>query len=447
MGKGSKPARSQGRPYAKLGAVCLLIGTLCLLLEAGSWVDLAILTKSLSPHAAVRARRDMVAVSAEATPDKPNALESWEEVPNPFFGAGYPVYDETNHRTDGQQESLSQYGFKDDAGLVYKERVPERFVINVTGGSVARVFMDMGGGDVLKAELLKLPFFRGKEIVFSSTAFYGHKQPQQFFAAAYMMVMGAKFDMIINIDGFNELTMGKIFNHGVSPYYPFKWHERMSMKFPDAKIHAMRGVVYTLEQRRKSLAVFFRKPFLDRTMAGSLLWYTLDHRLEGELSRAQYELSVNAPVDDISDLLDTGPMPSYADDNAYLQDMVHVWHDAVLSYARFAQGNDMRFITVLQPNQYFGRHTITSEERQNAWNEDTDTTRLVRSGYPLLQKSGKELRAQGVNFYDATGIFDAVKDSVYTDDCCHFNREAPNALFAKKIAGYVADAMKKESVR
>jgi hypothetical protein len=64
---------------------------------------------------------------------------------------------------------------------------------------------------------------------------------------------------------------------------------------------------------------------------------------------------------------------------------------------------------------------------------------LVKKGYPVLEKVVAVLRQNGVKAFSAVGIFDKVKEAVYIDQCCHFNRLG-NELFAD----YMADCLLKE---
>jgi lysophospholipase L1-like esterase len=46
----------------------------------------------------------------------------------------------------------------------------------------------------------------------------------------------------------------------------------------------------------------------------------------------------------------------------------------------------------------------------------------------------------GVNFFDATMVFSQVEETVYCDDCCHFNPRG-NQI----VADYIMQAIKRHS--
>ena len=83
---------------------------------------------------------------------------------------------------------------------------------------------------------------------------------------------------------------------------------------------------------------------------------------------------------------------------------------------------------VVQPNQYYSGKTFTAEERRIALS-DTSPYRIgVESGYPLLADKTVTLDADGYNVADATGLFDNVTETVYADNCCHYNVPGNTAI-------------------
>ena len=77
---------------------------------------------------------------------------------------------------------------------------------------------------------------------------------------------------------------------------------------------------------------------------------------------------------------------------------------------------------VLQPNQYFGARVFSDAEAAVAHNDDSPYSSFVLDHYPTLQRLGAGLRDDGIDFTDATALFDAVEESIYVDNCCHYNQ-------------------------
>jgi hypothetical protein len=101
---------------------------------------------------------------------------------------------------------ISEYGYTDDK-LPFQTRGPGRVVVGIVGGSVACSFA-INGTKKLEAELAKDSRFAGKQFVFVNMALGAYKQPQQLMTVAYLLSLGAQFDVILNIDGFNEVALG-----------------------------------------------------------------------------------------------------------------------------------------------------------------------------------------------------------------------------------------------
>jgi hypothetical protein len=64
---------------------------------------------------------------------------------------------------------------------------------------------------------------------------------------------------------------------------------------------------------------------------------------------------------------------------------------------------------------------------------------LIAAGYPLLQRAGRELRAEGVRFVDLTGAFAGHAEPLYIDACCHVS-PGGNAI----VADLVFDAIRRD---
>jgi len=94
----------------------------------------------------------------------------------------------------------------------------------VTGGSFA-LGLYLQSGDLLKQLLEELPMYQGKHILVTSVALGGYKQPQQLLALQYLMALGAQIDLVINIDGYNEVVLPKVESipFGITPSYPRSW--------------------------------------------------------------------------------------------------------------------------------------------------------------------------------------------------------------------------------
>ena len=54
--------------------------------------------------------------------------------------------------------------------------------------------------------------------------------------------------------------------------------------------------------------------------------------------------------------------------------------------------------------------------------------------YPMLVREGKSLAVDGVDFTDLTQLFSKEKATVYSDKCCHFNKQGYDAIMNRIVA-------------
>ena len=107
----------------------------------------------------------------------------------------------------------------------------DKLIVGVTGGSVA-FFLSMKGRDALVKELQKHSKFAKKKIEIVRIALGGFKQPQQLMTLNYLLSIGSEFDIVINIDGFNEAALPLSDNvpRNIFPFYPRNWFEQIGYK-------------------------------------------------------------------------------------------------------------------------------------------------------------------------------------------------------------------------
>ena len=100
---------------------------------------------------------------------------------------------------------------------------PEKFVIGVFGESVAFNFWNWStqSGAVAKHLKERVPALAEKEIVILNFAKEGYRTPQNVNALSYFLLSGQKFDLVVNIGGYNEVTgVWSNLQQGVNPAFP-----------------------------------------------------------------------------------------------------------------------------------------------------------------------------------------------------------------------------------
>jgi hypothetical protein len=172
--------------------------------------------------------------------------------------------------TDPSRRSgYSEYGFPGKNPLL-AQKTDDTIIIGILGGSFAEGFSE-SGRDTLIHELQQSLNFQGKNIIFHALTTEGYKQPQQLVTLAYFLALGAHFDIIVNIDGFNEIVIAEqnISKH-VFPFFPENWLGKIgNLNNPEMLI--MIGEIAFLTAKRKAWAdIFAATPSSTSGRAGGL---------------------------------------------------------------------------------------------------------------------------------------------------------------------------------
>ena len=128
---------------------------------------------------------------------------------------------------------------------------------------------------------------RSKEIIIVNAAIKGSKQPQQLMALNYLLVLGAEFDAVINLDGFNELALGMTDNArtGTALVFPRKWPLRVSSLDPEYRFQV--GKIAYLGERRLGWSRLLESTFARHSPTAILLWRLSDKSLQRQITEAQ----------------------------------------------------------------------------------------------------------------------------------------------------------------
>lgn len=412
-----QPCRRRIRIIFGLLLATILYGLAELFSFAGYWV----LEHKVFTFKKVHSMRH--SVKAERGRSIASKVLSGREVLHPYLGfiLDRPGKNETY--------TVNDFGFRDDAAPFHK-RGPDKVIIGLFGGSVAGQISRYGRVR-LEEELKKSPMFANKEVIFVSTCTAGFKQPQQLMALNYLLLLGAEFDIVVNVDGFNEVALHEPENakKGVATFYPRNWYLR-TQALPDHKsLRMMREAEHQTSQR-KSWARFFGRAPLRYSITANFLWRMIDRHLERGLANSLASLQAYEPVKKSPSLL--GPPQTFGSQSELYETLAEHWMRGSLLMSQLCQAHGARYFHFLQPNQYFpGSKTLTSEERKEAYSDTSGYRPGVEIGYPILMRKGEELARQGVAFHDLNMIFSQIAHQIYIDTCCHVNEEGAEILGAE----------------
>lgn len=317
-------------------------------------------------------------------------------------------------------DEVSDYGFPDlDVAPYVLNDSP--FVIGIFGGSFAAATARLAD-DVLINKLQTNPLFREKDVFVLGVAMGGYKQPQQLLSLAYLLFLGVQFDVVINLDGFNEIALPPIDNipKNVFPFYPRSWYQRAISS--DPKGLALLSKHEELTKKRSEWAAVFSHTILRWSVTANVFWRAYDNvlfkKIQNNRQSAQSFRSSGDPGYTV-----TGPRFDFTNENELYAALVEAWASASAQMHKITAANGGIYLHFLQPNQYVkNSKPMRKEEREVAFRHGHVYQKGVELGYPLLSEAGKKLIRQGILFKDLTNIFANRPEALYVDDCCHLGR-------------------------
>jgi hypothetical protein len=360
---------------------------------------------------------------------------------HPYFGPthrqGYPFDIPESLRENAASPArvpTNNFGFASTHNYPFIKTSPNQFVIGMFGGSVGAWFCQVGAHRLVE-DLKANAFFKTREIVPLCLSHEGYKQPQQLLLLSYFLAIGQSFDLVLNIDGFNEVTLSSFNNQrGLDISMPSAMHLEPLVNLvnqatltPD-KLQSLAAISQYKErinhlverlQRNRFAAVNFVLERLHRSATASY---------QAEVAR--FAALPSNPSE--ASLILATPSVTQRDESRALADAAKSWSEASVLMHTMLAARGVPYFHVLQPNQYFTHRSFSAEEAKVARSDASLFKSSAEKGYPLLVKESESLKSR-VNFLNATGIFDRESSAVYMDDCCHYTLRG-NQLLADAIA-------------
>jgi hypothetical protein len=205
---------------------------------------LAVLGAELVGNAIYFVRRGEMFYTRTQEAPNPGAYTTSQAVFHPYLAFIHRA------RRDGDWWTTNNMGFQvlsqlvkeDPACCDYPMRRREgEVLVGVFGGSVASGFaLYAQKFPEFSAALNSIPQWQGKRVRILNFAMPGFKQPQQLIALAYYRSLGQHFDLVLNIDGFNEVVNTyRNWKSGSEPSFPADtlwgtWGRQLEGQAPDA---------------------------------------------------------------------------------------------------------------------------------------------------------------------------------------------------------------------
>ncbi|MGH9347457.1 MAG: hypothetical protein ACRD26_09345 [Vicinamibacterales bacterium] len=356
---------------------------------------------------------------------------------HPYFGPthvpGHPF---------GDGAATNNFGFVSPHDYPFTKRSDDELIIGVFGGSVG-VWFCQQGADRLTESLKRHETLRSRDLVVLCFSHEGYKQPQQLQVLTYFLSIGQQFDLVLNIDGFNEVALSRLNDQrGLDISMP-------SVTHIDPLINLVDQSTLTPEKLASLSAISRDKERLNE-LAGRLAHsrfasehFVLEQYFEIVSKRHLAELFTFARLPSNparSSLVYVTPKTRARDEPALFDDIATNWTSASILMNALLASRGARYFHVLQPNQYYTDRRFGPGEAKVAQSDTSPFRESVEKGYPvLLARSGSGVwEKNGVRFLDATRILDDEPSPVYMDDCCHYT-----ALGNRLLADFIAERIKR----
>lgn len=336
------------------------------------------------------------------------------------------------------------------AELPIKKTSKDQFIIGIFGGSVAQQFCDYEFQHrVVTKRLQSLPEFQNREIVLVKFANQAHKQPQQLLTLNYFLSVGQELDMVINIDGFNEVALS---------YLNYKAGADVSM--PNDYIYsplvALANKDLSSEQLELSLEVLQLKNKLQNTTnrlsecrlatCYMLRWAQAKYFLNQYREKVQ-TLSQEKREEGKDSLVYLKRIEKPLGDQEAFERIVDLWFNSTRAMSELLTARNIAYFEFIQPNQYYSTNRqFSADETRIAFDETSQYKEGAEKGYPKMLARVGSLQAAGVKVFDAAKVFDDTREVVYRDNCCHYN-DLGNNLLARYIGHNILEALNTSAAR
>ena len=420
-------------PVTVIGILIITIVTA----EVSSHIAFAVLTgQRLSFDDVHEKQQELMAQQTAVLKDTDPEAPMAHLVAHPYLG--YTRRTDDPNRVPGQDQLL---------GLQPLMIEPDEStaIVGVFGGSFAEQFSD-GGQEALRAMLQSDPNFSGKDIHIFTGAMGGYKQPQHLLALNYMLSLGQHFDLILNIDGFNEIAGPPVSNipRDISPFFPTGWYH-LANRMPNVNtLNGIGRIINARKERQELAATMQSMPLVQWSATAQFLWKGWDNMLTKDIADAELALQQIPPEagEDTRQQRIRGLPYDYDGGEKLTSDLVNVWERSSVLMHELALAHGIPYVHFLQPNQYDpGTKPLTVEEKKFALNEYSPYAPWVQKSYPALRQAGQQLKQKGIAFYDLSYVFGDTNETVYKDDCCHINNVG-NAIIAQEIGKSVMTALR-----
>ena len=373
--------------------------------------------------------------------DRPSALDGVNL--HPFFGYTYatsPSRPDEKCKVETCSNAINNYGF--ESVFDYPVMLPgDNYYVVMIGGSMAGELYEK------MSELIRRQV-KGvvrKNVVLINLTMVAYKQPQPLFALIYLLFIGQKIDIVINVDGYNDV-FGSWYNYkgGIAPTMPARGYVGEIKKLTEARFS---GQLWLEELGKIAILKDEVSNEARRYINSSFALEAAFHLARGSWSVKKYRYSVqhlqaSAIYSDGESVINYELAPRSIGEGDAIHLGTNFWRKSSEAISALSVLYSFRYVHVLHPNQSAGNHKFSAMEMSKAFSANTnDYVRVTRIGYADMVSQIEQMKSHGVPVFNATSIFDDVHEEVYRDVCCHLTDEGL-LLLARFVADRARDAIR-----
>ena len=348
---------------------------------------------------------------------------------------------------------VNNYGFISPYDYPFKKFKKNQFVIGIFGGSVASDFSIFQiQNKILPQYLKQVPGLQDKEFVILSFATGGYKQPQQLLILNYFLALGQELDLVVNIDGFNEVALSNLNNKNqINLAMPSIQHisPLTSLANNSLSIKAMEATIRIKKNKARineGLESLQHCSLAACDALTSVYVQNLVNNYRKDVIAFEKERK-KKQQDDEGSIVFINKNKSILEDSAAFEQMAWNWAKSSIFMHKVLSASNVPYFHVLQPNQYYQTKRVFGEaEKRIAFNKDTPYSKAVELGYPAILGKFPNLQKNNVNILNGVKVFDKTKYPVYVDSCCHYN-QAGNVIFSNYVGSSILESLRKDEAR
>jgi hypothetical protein len=287
------------------------------------------------------------------------------------------------------------------------------------------------------------PEFANKEIIVLNFGNGGYKQPQQLLSLNYFLALGQELDLVINIDGFNEVALSNLNNKAQAEVgMPSVQHIQPLTGLANNNLspEAMRSIVQINDNKKQLKAGIDKLQTCQLALCHavtSLQVKQLVNNYQQAVVKYDRQVTQSNPDTANSGIVYIPKADFVLQDAAAFDKMASMWYESSIGMNQILSSRKIKYFHFIQPNQYYPtKRAFTAKEKEIAIDNKSPYIEGVKKGYPVLLSKVDDLQKAGVNVFNAVNILDNTKETVYNDACCHYNSVGEEVL-----ANYVSSSI------